>query len=118
MDFDSGKIYSGNQTLKDFGLPPGKTPLFIGGSGVTLEEIDSKVRICVYPVAQTASAKLTLPESGQVITVHVHGLAGGTVWSAIQVKSSAGKIVPSRTEGHGFSFIPVAGQTYNVEAVR
>ncbi|MDW5266240.1 MULTISPECIES: TIM-barrel domain-containing protein [Acidobacteriaceae] len=118
MDFDTGKIYSGNQTLKDFGLPPGKTPLFIGGSGITLEEVDSKVRICVYPVAQTTSAILTLPESDQVITVHVHGLTGTTAWPAIRVKNGAGKIIASRTEGHGFSFIPTAGQTYSVEAVR
>ncbi len=118
MDFDTGKIYAGNQTLKDFALPPGKTPLFIGGSGVTLEELDGHVRICVYPVAHTSTAALTLPESDRAITVHIHGLSGDTVWSSIRVKDAAGEQIASRVEGHGFSFVPLAGQTYSIEAVR
>ena len=46
---DTGKLYSGGQTLKDFDLPIGKTPLFVGGSGVTLEDRDGKLLLCVYP---------------------------------------------------------------------
>jgi alpha-glucosidase (family GH31 glycosyl hydrolase) len=117
MDFDTGEIHAGNQTLKGFALPTGKTPLFIGGSGVTLEEIAGSIRICVYPVAQAATATLTLPESDRAITVRIHGFSGSTTWTSMRVKDAAGKVIASRAEGHGFSFIPAAGQTYNVEAV-
>lgn len=116
MDFDTGKIYSGSQTLKDFALPVGKTPVFIGGSGVTLEHIDGADRICIYPVASSSTAKLTLPGSAHVITVKVDGLKQGTSWHSIRVTDAKGKAITSRSEGHGFSFIPVAGATYTVRA--
>ena len=118
MDFDTGKVYAGKQTLKAFPLPAGKTPLFIGGSGVTLEEINGIVHVCVYPVAQSAIARLTLPEDPKPITVNVHGLVPGVAWSTIQVRDDGGKQVAVERQGHGYSFVPLAGHTYSVQAVR
>lgn len=118
MDFDSGKIYAGGQTLKGFPLPVGKTPLFLGGSGVTLEEIDGVVRAVVYPVATEASATMTLPESMQALTVNVRGLPAGTKWRGIRVIDANNKDVPVRAQGFGFSFVPKPGETYQVQALR
>jgi alpha-glucosidase (family GH31 glycosyl hydrolase) len=116
MDFDTGKIYTGGQVLKAFALPAGKTPLFIGGSGITLEEIDGKVRVCVYPVAKNATAKLTLPDSSQVITVRVNGSIGSSKSHSLQVKDAKGQTVETRAEKHGISFIPEAGDSYTLNA--
>lgn len=118
MDFDSGKIYAGGQTLKGFPLPVGKTPLFLGGSGVTLEEIDGVVRAVVYPVATEASATMTLPESMQALTVNVRGLPAGTKWRGIRVIDGNNKRVPVAAQGFGFSFVPKPGETYQVQALR
>ncbi|MDW5265511.1 MULTISPECIES: TIM-barrel domain-containing protein [Acidobacteriaceae] len=118
MDFDSGTIYTGRQTLKGFSLPAGKTPLFLGGSGVTLEEIDGVVRAVVYPVAIDASATMTLPESMQALTVDVRGLPIGTKWRGIRVVDGDNKSVPVAAQGFGFSFVPKSGETYKVQALR
>lgn len=118
MDFDSGKIYAGGQTLKRFPLPVDKTPLFLGGSGVTLEEIDGVVRAVVYPVATEASATMTLPESMQALMVNVRGLPAGTKWRGIRVMDGKNKSVPVAAQGFGFSFVPKPGETYQVQALR
>lgn len=118
MDFDTGKIYAGKQTLKAFPLPTGKTPLFIGGSGVTLEEINDSVRVCVYPLTMAAVARLTLPEDPKPITVNVHGFAPGVAWSAIRVYDDHGKQVAFEKQGYGYSFVGLAGHAYTVQAVR
>jgi|SRR6187402_148007 len=118
MDFDTGKLYSGGQTLKSFALPAGKTPLFIGGSGVTLEEIEGKVVACIYPVAQDAIVSQTLPDSPKAFSVHVRGLPAGTPWKGIHVTSSKGVEVQAVPALRGFSFTPKAGESYEVRAVR
>jgi hypothetical protein len=38
IDYDTGKMVQGPTTLRNFALPVGKTPLFIGGKGVVVEE--------------------------------------------------------------------------------
>ncbi|MBS1813290.1 MAG: hypothetical protein JSS87_00270 [Acidobacteria bacterium] len=116
MDFDTGKIYTGSQMLKSFDLPAGKTPVFIGGTGVTLEHVDDTDRICVYPVTTASQATLTLPNDARTITVKIRGLKPSTTWKSIYVTDANGKPVASRTEGHGFSFVPAAGRTYIVRA--
>jgi alpha-glucosidase (family GH31 glycosyl hydrolase) len=53
MDYDTGEIIEGPRTLKNYPLPPGKTPLFVGGKGVVVErdlEQNGLVAV-VYPVA-------------------------------------------------------------------
>jgi alpha-glucosidase (family GH31 glycosyl hydrolase) len=114
MDFDSGKIYPGHHILKNFALPAGKSPLFIGGSGVTLEQERGKIYICVYPVAKTSVAKLTLPTSDSSVTVNVVNIEVGMKLSSILVKDEAGKIIPTITIGHAVAFEPQAGKTYSV----
>ena len=57
MDYDTGEIFDGQRVLKGFALPPGKTPLFIGGKGVVVERtLDTKIlQAIVYPVAPNGS---------------------------------------------------------------
>ena len=53
MDYDTGHIYQGPATLKNFALPPDKTPLFVGGQGVLVERDlqAGTLRAVVYPIA-------------------------------------------------------------------
>jgi hypothetical protein len=118
MDFDSGKMYAGNQTLKAFAWPTGKTPLFIGGSGVTLEETNGVVNTVVYPVATRATATMMLPSSARAIVVNVEGLPAGTKWRSVSVLDGYGKAVPTQSHGFGFSFEPTPGVAYTVSANR
>jgi alpha-glucosidase (family GH31 glycosyl hydrolase) len=116
MDFDTGKLYRGGETLYNFALPPGKTPLFVGGSGITLEDRKGKLVVCVYPVTAQSEADLTLPEGGSPVRVLVRGLPEGAPWSAISVSDSAGRRIPSQSSGHAFVFVPRAGEHYTVQA--
>jgi alpha-glucosidase (family GH31 glycosyl hydrolase) len=113
MDFDSGKIYPGSQTLKDFPLPPGKTPLFVGGSGVTLEEADKEVYVCVYPTASPGAERMTLPDDG-VIAVQVTRTPKDAGHVALQVTDREGHAVQTVQLGHAIAFLPKAGEAYRV----
>jgi hypothetical protein len=117
MDFDTGRIYEGKQVLKSFEMPVEKTPLFIGGSGVTVEEIDGSVRACVYPVAKDATVSLTLPENPMAFRVKVHGLEPDLAWSNVVVTNRSGRKVVTVLIAHGFSFLPEPGEAYEVHAV-
>jgi len=47
IDYDSGKRFTGPTMLEDFELPVTKTPLFIGGTGVVIEE-SKRLTICIW----------------------------------------------------------------------
>ncbi len=51
MDYDSGEKYTGPKTLKEFSLPVGKTPLFVGGTGIVVEKDQEILVARIYPVA-------------------------------------------------------------------
>ena len=36
--------------LKDFEIPVEKTPLFVGGTGIVIEEIEDELKARIYPV--------------------------------------------------------------------
>ncbi len=57
MDYDTGEVHTGPKMLAHFPLPPGKTPLFVGGKGVlVLRDLkDNSLRAKVYPVAVAGS---------------------------------------------------------------
>jgi alpha-glucosidase (family GH31 glycosyl hydrolase) len=118
MDFETGKLYPGNQTLKDFALPPDKAPLFIGGSGITLEQQQGKLYLCIYPVAKSATAKITLPASAIPLTVTTSNIEPGAQPSSLIVKDKAGKTVTTTTLGHAIAFQPKAGESYKVTTGR
>jgi alpha-glucosidase (family GH31 glycosyl hydrolase) len=109
MDYDTGKLYEGRQTLKNFEMPVSKTPVFIGGSGVTLEKIGNEVRVCVYPIGKASKVQLTLPETDKTMMVKtsvIHTL------STVRVKSAGGEAVETQINGHALTFIPHAGGSY------
>lgn len=70
MDYDTGEIYKGPKTLKHFGLPPGKTPLFVGGKGVLLLRrlADDALEARVYPVAATNTVYRFIHKDGATIS--------------------------------------------------
>jgi hypothetical protein len=52
MEYDSGKVHEGPTTLEDYPLPVGKTPLFVGGRGIVVEEIEGELKGRLYPIAE------------------------------------------------------------------
>jgi hypothetical protein len=117
MDFDTGKLYKGGQTLSHFELPPEKTPLFVGGSGVTLEEREGKLLLCIYPVATRAAVEITLPQGGQPVHVEISGPRLGTPWARVSVLDGGGHRVETQKSKHAYTFSPRAGSSYHVQAL-
>lgn len=58
MDYDTGEVHVGPKLLKDFALPVGKTPLFVGGKGVLVRrELPGRsLQAMVYPIAPQGSS--------------------------------------------------------------
>ncbi len=54
IDYDTGEKYTGPITLKKFLLPVGKTPLFVGETGIVVEKEQKKLVARIYPVADYA----------------------------------------------------------------
>ena len=57
MDYDTGEVYLGPKLLKNFALPVGKTPIFVGGKGVlVLRELPGQsLKAVVYPTISSGS---------------------------------------------------------------
>lgn len=111
IDYDTGKRYEGRQMLKSFALPAGKTPLFIGGSGVVLQTLRNDVAVCIYPIGKAGSVSLTLPQSEAALTITVPSLDS---LETVHVESSSGARIPSHVEGHALTFVPTPGAKYVV----
>ncbi|MFT7035260.1 MAG: alpha-glucosidase (family GH31 glycosyl hydrolase) [Cyclobacteriaceae bacterium] len=54
IDYDTGEEYNGPLLLKNFEIPVEKTPLFVGGTGIVIEEIGGELKGRIYPVANEA----------------------------------------------------------------
>jgi len=118
MDYDTGTTYTGNRFLRQFPMPAEKTPVFIGGSGVVLEQIGGIPSICIYPVATEAESMLRLPKGREPLTVAVHGAPPGVPWRSVRVTDTTmGTNVPVRFADHAWIIEhPLAGHRYEVQA--
>lgn len=72
MDWDTGQIHQGPTTLHGFALPMDKTPLFIGGKGIIVEQRCPKepLRAVVCPVSPSGTRyTFTHPDGQQTSTI-------------------------------------------------
>lgn len=112
MDFETGKIYQGNQTLNAFPMPVDKAPLFVGGTGVTLEKDHNDIFACIYPVAPAGDVTLTLPNDTRPIHIIIKGSTKNM--QHIVVKDQNGKAVALQQSGFAQRFRPTPGAAYTV----
>lgn len=84
MDYDTGETYRGPALLDGFRLPPGKTPLFVGGKGVLIvrDRKGNSLRAKVYSIAAYGSAYRFTHSDG---TTHTTITNANTGWSDIEV---------------------------------
>jgi alpha-glucosidase (family GH31 glycosyl hydrolase) len=108
IEYDSGQRHTGPKLLQAYPIPPGRTPLFAGGSGVVVEKMAGGLVARVYPVSQRAESTFIHPDglSTSVIRLDVKD------WSKVSVRTAAGKPVPGRWERHAYEFRILAGENY------
>ena len=115
IDYDTGEAYSGPTTLKDFALPIGKTPLFVGGKGIVVEEEFGRLFARVYPITN-ATAMTFHHRSGTIsqISVDVDSWKN----SPVQVLKGLGKQVVQTDMRKGAIVFPLEpGVDYHVRSI-
>jgi alpha-glucosidase (family GH31 glycosyl hydrolase) len=88
IDYDTGTRYEGPRMLRNFALPPGKTPFFAGGIGIVVEKKGTQLVAHVYPVASQAELDFTYPDgvSHSKLRVEVAD------WNKASVSSARGRV--------------------------
>lgn len=111
MDYDTGQRYDGGRVLKNFPLPVGKTPLFVGGTGIVVENRGGRLVCRVYPVTKNSQTEFW-DRDGKTesrIEVKVKDWEHAKAIQAKTKQSAAGKWVE-----HAFEFPIEPGVTYEV----
>ena len=118
MDFDTGKVYIGPTTLQGFPLPPGKTPLFVGGQGVLIlrELPGTALRASVFPVARPGSVYRFTHADGATRSTITPANGGWNPATLVVTDTTIGKPATferaERTGGIEFTFVP--GHNYRL----
>jgi hypothetical protein len=97
MDYDTGEVHLGPKTLAAFALPPGKTPLFVGGKGIVVERVlpGKALQAVVYPVA---------PVGTEYRFTHGDGKTQTVIATRVAVSRAAGLRVTDASSGKRVSF--------------
>lgn len=109
IDYDAGTRYDGPRTLRNFALPVGKTPVFVGGNGIVVEKKGTQLVARVYPVTSMSELEFTFPDGVSRATVRVKV----TDWGKAFVTNSKGRI-HSSLERYALEFVITPGETYEV----
>ena len=109
IDYDTGKRYEGPALLKGFELPVGKTPLFVGGSGIIVERKDAGLVVRVYPATSKSQSVFIDPE-GKKSTIEIEV----SDWSHPTVAAGAGQKVGASWQRHALEFTMRPGENYRI----
>lgn len=112
MDYDSGQLYEGPQTLKDFEIPIDKAPLFVGGTGFVLEQEADQLFGRIYPIDQQANIDCWHMDGETKSTLHIEVKD----WAAVKIMDeTTGEEVPYKLIRHAYQFEFIAGHTYTIQ---
>ncbi len=110
MDYDSGTRYHGPQLLKDYPLPVGKTPLFVGGTGIIAEKRGGDVVARIYPLNAHAET-FVIARDGVTRTAIRLNVAD---WKKLSVAAGDARPVHGSWQRGAYEFAITPGETYEV----
>jgi alpha-glucosidase (family GH31 glycosyl hydrolase) len=111
MDYETGARFDGPQMLKGWQLPVEKTPLFVGGDGVLVEDDAGKIVARVYPLKGSSETEFSLRDGTATVVVNVN--PGN--WTAARVwDTNNGQQVPAAWVRHALQWNVAAGHRYEV----
>ena len=81
MDYETGRVQTGPIVLKNYQIPVEKTPLFVGGTGIVVEQDGGKLVVRIYPIDRKAHTEFWSSDgkTESTIALKVHE------WSKITV---------------------------------
>lgn len=115
FDYDTGEKYLGPKLLKDFAMPVGKTPCFVGGKGilVTRSTDDAPLRAHIYPIDRPSKTfTFHFPDGKSTSTL---SLLKSSTYSVLN--ATAGKTLPFEIspKSGAISFELQPGQSYELK---
>jgi alpha-glucosidase (family GH31 glycosyl hydrolase) len=113
IDYDTGTRYSGPRMLKNFSMPPEKTPLFVGGTGITVEKRGSQVLARVYPLGAAAETTIYFRDGQSRIRVAAIG-SSRLSSNHLSVQTDSGSHPQGAWRRNAFEFIIEPGENYEV----
>ena len=104
---------AGERCCRNFSLPVGKTPLFVGGSGIVIEREGQQMVARVYPLGGVAKESFLLPgaEKETVLDVPTRNLRAAKV-----IDQTDHRAVSAGWERFAFQFPIEGGHTYRIES--
>ena len=112
FDYDTGQKYQGPKLLKDFSMPVGKTPCFVGGTGilVTRASDNAPLQAHIYPV-DTPPRSFTFhhPDGASISKLRLRKDSAPGIWSAATGRPVAHALSPT-TGALSFELAP--GESY------
>jgi hypothetical protein len=90
-------------------MPPEKTPLFVGGTGIVVEKRGSQMMARVYLLGSMAETKVYFPNGQCRIRV------AGVDSTRLSVQTDSGKHPRGARRGNAFEFIIEPGENYKVQ---
>lgn len=111
MDYESGARFNGPVLLPAYSIPVAKTPLFVGGSGIVMEQVDGAPVARVYPIKKNAHTELWFSDgrTSSSIDLNIRDWKNVTV-----TDTTTGARVESRLVRFAIQFAIVAGHSYRV----
>ena len=110
IDYDTGQHYQGPRLLHNFALPLGKTPLFVGGTGIVAEKSGAGVVARIYPVASHAETFFIDRDGVTRTTIRLNV----SDWKNVTVTALGGRPVTGQWRRNAFEFVIVPGETYEL----
>ena len=112
IDYESGERFTGPTLLKNHAIPVAKTPLFVGGTGIVIEEEGNGLVARIYPVTRTAQTEFWADEGKTRSTISLKV----SDWKKLRVTdTTAHKTVQWIETRHAAQFALIAGHSYLVE---
>jgi len=109
IDYDTGERFQGPRLLRGFALAPGKSPLFVGGTGIVAEKRGSGTVARIYSVNP----------HGETFLIDRDGVTRTTIrlnvadWNSVSI-TGAGRAVTGSWRDHTLEFAIVPGETYDI----
>ncbi len=112
VEYDNGEIHQGPTTLNDYPIPIGKTPLFVGGSGIVVEKINGELKGRLYPVTSNADMVFYDKDGENRSTISI---ANPDWENPAVVNQSTGERLSGSWSRHAYEFMFTPGNNYRVE---
>jgi len=111
MDYETGERFTGPTVLPAHAIPVEKTPLFVGGTGIVVEQEEGRLVARIYPVTQSARTEFWSSDSRTRTGIELDVAD----WNKLTVTDlNTGSTVPATTVRFAAQFILIPGHNYQV----